>query len=403
MSHEKLEAAVNDYYAGHAKAAEVVLRQLSPNPDQIEMPGKLAPLDEALWYEVMGNLSLDKGEFPASIQYFERMIEREQAGGGDKNGLANSYCRLGEAQAAGKQLQNAVISFQKAVDLKEQVQAPPASRVNVFFRFGEALLLGEKHEEAAEWFRKAIAAAEVAKSDDETVAHLWFHLGRALKPLAAQLDTSLKFQEAVAGVQQAHTGKAQAVPTELKKKLAAWNTEGEKAFNNAIKAAEKAGMALTKRIQIQRGLAEMLYIAGKPMPSVMARRKAIKMAEDAHEDPLAVAHLQHGLGESLSQLNQHEEAIKMFQSAVKGKEKSKADAHILAKSWFGLGEACAVAGRKKEAEDAFRKAVDCEEKSDVKDDGKADRLTKYHHALGTFLDSIGKKDEAKKFLERAEG
>lgn len=403
MSHEKLEAAVNDYYAGHAKAAEVTLRQLSPNKEQIEMPGNLSPLDEALWYEVMGNLALDKGEFPASIQYFERMIEREQAGGGDKNGLANSYCRLGEAQAAGKQLQNAVISFNKAVDLKEEIKAPPASCVNLFFRYGEALLLGDKHEDAAQWFRKAIAAAEAAQSDDETLAHLWFHLGRALKPLAQQLDTSLKFQEAVAGVQQATTGKAQAVPPELKKRLADWNTEGEKAFNTALKFAEKAGMPLTKRIQMQRGLAEMLYIAGKAMPSVMARRKAIKMAEDAHEDPLAVAHLHHGLGESLSQLNQHDEAIKSFQASIKGKEKGKAEAHILAKSWFGLAEACAVAGRKKEAEEAFRKAVEFEEKSEVRDDGKGDRLTKYHHALGTFLDSIGKKDEAKKYLQKAEG
>jgi tetratricopeptide (TPR) repeat protein len=401
MSREKLEAAVNDYYAGHAKAAEVVLRQLSPNPEVIEIPGKLGPLEEAMWYEVMGNLSLDKGEFPASIQYFERMIEREQAGGGDKNGLANSYCRLGEAQAAGKQLQNAVISFNKAVDLKEQAKAPPAARVNLFFRYGEALLLGDKHEEAADWFRKSIAAAEAAKSDDETIAHLWFHLGRALKPLSQQLDTSLKFQEAVAGVQQAQTGKSQAVPTELKKKLGAWNAEGEKAFNNALKFAEKAGMPLPKRIQMQRGLAEMLYVAGKAMPSVMARRKAIKMAEDAHEEPMAIAHLHHGLGESLSQLNQHDEAIKSFQAALKLKEKAKAEAHIMAKSWFGLAEAYAVAGRKKEAEEGFRKAVDFEEKSEVKDDGKADRLTKYHHALGTFLDSIGKKEEGKKYLDMA--
>lgn len=234
-------------------------------------------------------------------------------------------------------------------------------------------------------------------------AHLWFHLGRALKPLAAQLDGSLKFQEAVAGVQQAQTGKSQAADPALKKRLADWNAEGEKAFNNALKFAEKAGMPLAKRVQMQRGLAEMLYVAGKPMPSVMARRKAIKMAEDAHEDPLVVSHLQHGLGESLSQLNQHEEAIKAFQASVKGKEKGKADPHILAKSWFGLGEAYAVAGRKKEAEEAFRKAVEFEEKSEVKDDGKADRLSKYHHALGTFLDSIGRKDEAKKYLERAEG
>ncbi|RIK62763.1 MAG: hypothetical protein DCC64_09395 [Planctomycetota bacterium] len=403
MANEKLEAAINDYYQGNAKAAEVVLRQMSPNPDRVEMPGNLSPLDEAVWHEIAGNLALDGGDATSAVRHFEKMIEREQAGGGDKNGLANSYCRLGEAQAAAGQLQNAVISFNKAVDLKEEVQAPPAARVNLFFRYGEALLLGDKHEDAAEWFRKALALAEAANSDDEVKAHLWFHLGRALKPLAAQLDGSLKFQEAVAGVQQAQTGKSQTADPALKKRLADWNAEGEKAFNNALKFAEKAGMPLAKRVQMQRGLAEMLYVAGKPMPSVMARRKAIKMAEDAHEDPLVVSHLQHGLGESLSQLNQHEEAIKAFQASVKGKEKGKADAHILAKSWFGLGEACAVAGRKKEAEEAFRKAVEFEEKSEVKDDGKADRLSKYHHALGTFLDSIGKKEEARKYLEKAEG
>ncbi len=403
MPNEKLEAAVNDYYHGNAHAAEVTLRQMSPNPEKLELPGKLAPLDEAMWYEVMGNLALDKGDGAGAVGHFEKMIEREQAGLGDKNGLANSYCRLGEAQSAANRLQDAVISFNKACDLKEEVQAPPAARVNVMFRYGEALLHGEKHEDAAEWFRKAIAMAEAAKSEDETLAHLWFHLGRCLKPLASQLDSSLKFQQAVSGVQKEQTGKGSNIDPALTKRLANWNAEGEKAFNNALKFAEKAGMQPSKRIQMQRGLAEMLFVAGKAMPSVMARRKAVKMAEDAHEDPLVVAHLQHGLGESLSQLNQHEEAIKSFLASVKGKEKGKAESHILAKSWFGLGEAYAVAGRKKEAEDAFRKAVTCEEKSEVKDDGKADRLTKYHHALGTFLDSIGKKDEAKKFLEKAEG
>lgn len=115
------------------------------------------------------------------------MIEREQAGGGDKNGLANSYCRLGEAQAAGKQLQNAVISFQKAVDLKETVQAAPASRVNVFFRFGEALLLGDKHEEAADWFARPLPPPKPPRATMKRSTHLWFHLGRALKPLAQQV------------------------------------------------------------------------------------------------------------------------------------------------------------------------------------------------------------------------
>ncbi|MCC6573984.1 MAG: tetratricopeptide repeat protein [Planctomycetes bacterium] len=401
MADANIQKALDAYYSGDRDTAGKLLKQLAASTDGSKPPAGLSALDESSFHELAGSLAMDRGDLENAVKSFKLMVEREESAGGDKNNLATSYGKLGEALASFGKTDDAVAAFEKGCVLKEEANAPAPSRVNLYLQYGQVLLHASRNQKAAEWLRKALKAGNESKQDDGTLAHLNFFLGEALKPTLAQLHATRKFQEVVRQVQQEQTGKSGNEDAQQKKILDGWQAEAENCYNTAIKLAEKVKLPAPTILQMQRGLAEVYHDGGKPVPAVMARRKAVKLSDEAKVDPLARGFIWHGLAESLKELGQNAEAVKTYEGAIKHKQAGKADGVSLAKSYFGLGEALIGEQKLDPAVEAIRAAIKHEDGAAKPD--KQQRLSKYYNTLGMVLQAAGKEKEAEEALKMAKG
>ncbi|MCA8913499.1 MAG: hypothetical protein KDB82_17540, partial [Planctomycetes bacterium] len=170
MAHEKIDAALETFYAGDVDGAEGALKEIGGG--KLEPPAGLEPLDEAAYYEGIGGIRLTQDNAAGAAEAFRKMIELEAKGEADPNGHATSYGKLAEALAQTDELDAAIENFDKAVAMKAECKAPVESRLSLAYRYAECMFHTRRFKEAGEQFDNAIALAKEAGVDDATMATL---------------------------------------------------------------------------------------------------------------------------------------------------------------------------------------------------------------------------------------
>jgi tetratricopeptide (TPR) repeat protein len=396
MANERIDQALELFYAGDSAGAEVLLQEVGGGT--LEPPADLPPLDQAAFWEGVGGLKLVRGDGEPAAQAFRHMIELEEKGGADANGRATSYAKLAEALAAADRLDDAIEAFNTAARMKQECNAPPHSMLNVVYKYAECLFHNGRYKDAETQFAKACDLADAAGADDGIKATLALYHAESIKHLIAPMQASVKVQK---GMQGASPPPQIAL---LEKQLEGQFQQASELFRKAAELADKAGMPEDFKLQIQRSLAEANHDAGRFVKGVMQRKKLIQQAEKLKAPPLELGYMHHGLAESHKEMGQLAEATEAYRRAIALKERGGADPASLGKSWFALGEC--YAGQKKldSAIEALSRARDIEEGGEDGNDPDQRRLRrkKYWHTLGLVLQAAGKDAEGKDALEKAE-
>ena len=394
MAHEKIDAALETFYAGDTAGAEAALKEIGDG--KFEPPSGLEPLDEAAYFEGIGGIRLVQEDAKGAAEAFRKMIELETKGEADPNGHATSWAKLGEALAKTDALDEAIEAFDKAIAMKKECEAPTTSTLNVVYKYAECLFHGGKHKEAGEQFGIAVQLAEEAGADDGTLATLVLYQAESLKHKIAPMLASVRLQKGMQGMEP---------PPQLavlEKQLEGESTQAVELFRRTKDLAEKAGMPQEFQLQIQRSMSETYHDAGRFVKGVMQRKKLIKMAEEQKVEPLELGFMYHGLGESQREMGQVPEAIESYRKSLTLKQKGEADNVSLAKTWYSMGECLAGGNKWDPAIKAFTKARDLEESSGAEDENHKVRLKKYWNTLGLALQAHGQEEEGKAAIEKAE-
>ncbi|MEZ5991422.1 MAG: tetratricopeptide repeat protein [Planctomycetota bacterium] len=394
MAHEKIDAALETFYAGDTDGAEAALKEIGGG--KLEAPAGLEPLDEAAYYEGIGGIQLAREDAKGAAEAYKKMIELEAKGEADANGHATSWAKLGEALAQTNELEEAIEAFDKAVAMKTECEAPTSSKLNVVYKYAECLFHGRKFQEAGAQFDNAIELAKEAGVDDGTMATLVLYRAESIKHKIGPMQASVRLQKGMDGV---------APPPQLAALEASLDVEFKQAvelYRRAKELAAQANMPEEFQLQIQRSMSEAYHDAGRYVKGVMQRKKLIQMAEQQKVDPLELGYMYHGLGESQREMGQVPEAIESYRKSLSHKAKAGADNVSLAKTQYSLGE-CLAGGNKWDAAiEAFTKARDLEESSEAEDDNHKIRMKKYWNTLGMALQASGKEEEGKAAIEKAE-